>query len=86
LGGRGRWISEFDASLVYRESSRTARAIQRNPASKITKKTKQTNKQTKNKTKPFSTANGLSNRTAIRRARLPIFREEGCHSEGNFHL
>ena len=31
LGGRGRWISEFEASLVYRVSSRTARAIQRNP-------------------------------------------------------
>jgi hypothetical protein len=31
LGGRGRQISEFEASLVYRVSSRTARAIQRNP-------------------------------------------------------
>jgi hypothetical protein len=30
---RGRWISEFKASLVYRMSSRTARAIQRNPVS-----------------------------------------------------
>jgi hypothetical protein len=30
LGGRGRWISEFEASLVYRVSSRTARATQRN--------------------------------------------------------
>jgi hypothetical protein len=34
LGGRGRQISEFKASLVYRVSSRTARATQRNPASK----------------------------------------------------
>jgi hypothetical protein len=34
LGGRGRWISEFEASLVYRVSSRSARAIQRNPVSK----------------------------------------------------
>jgi hypothetical protein len=34
LGGRGREISEFEASLVYRVSSRTARAIQRNPVSK----------------------------------------------------
>ena len=33
-GGRGRWISEFVASLVYRVSSRTARATQRNPVSK----------------------------------------------------
>ena len=31
---RGRWISEFEASLVYRSSSRTARTIQRNPVSK----------------------------------------------------
>jgi ribosomal protein S19 len=29
LGGRGRRISELEASLVFRESSRTARAIQR---------------------------------------------------------
>jgi hypothetical protein len=45
LGGRGRQISEFEASLVYRVSSRTARATQRNPVST----NKQTNKQTKNK-------------------------------------
>jgi hypothetical protein len=44
LGGKGRWISEFEASLVYRVSSRTARAIQRNPVSK--NENKQTNKQT----------------------------------------
>jgi hypothetical protein len=34
LGGRGRRISEFKDSLVYKVSSRTARAIQRNPVSK----------------------------------------------------
>jgi hypothetical protein len=46
LGGRGRRISEFEASLVYRVSSRKARAAQRNPVSKNPKnKTKQTNKQ-----------------------------------------
>jgi hypothetical protein len=50
LGGRGRWISEFKASLVYRVSSRTARATQRNPVSK-----KQTNKQTKKKEKKKKT-------------------------------
>jgi hypothetical protein len=48
LGGRDRWISEFKASLVYKVSSRTARAIQRNPVSK--NKTKQ-NKHTKRKRK-----------------------------------
>jgi hypothetical protein len=43
LGGRGRWISEFDASLVYKMSPRTPRAIQRNTVSKKTK-TKQNKK------------------------------------------
>jgi hypothetical protein len=38
LGGRGRQISEFEASLVYKVSSRTARATQRNPVSKEKKK------------------------------------------------
>jgi hypothetical protein len=38
LGGRGRWISEFEASLVYKMSSRTAKTIQRNPVSKNQKK------------------------------------------------
>jgi hypothetical protein len=38
LGGRGRWISEFEASLVYRVSSRTPRATQRNPVLKKKKK------------------------------------------------
>jgi hypothetical protein len=33
LGGRGRQISEFKASLVYKVSSRTTRATQRNPVS-----------------------------------------------------
>jgi hypothetical protein len=44
LGGRGRQISEFEASLVYKVSSRTAKATQRNPVSK-----KQTNKQQQQK-------------------------------------
>jgi hypothetical protein len=40
LGGRGRRISEFEASLVYKVSSRTARAIQKNPALKNQKRKK----------------------------------------------
>ena len=40
LGGRGRQISEFEASLVYRVSFRTARATQRNHVSKKKAKTK----------------------------------------------
>jgi hypothetical protein len=51
LGGRARWISEFEASLVYRVSSRTAKATQRNPVSK-NKTNKQKKKQkTKNNNK-----------------------------------
>jgi hypothetical protein len=45
LGGRGRRISQFEASLVYRVSFRTARATHREPVSK----NKQTNKQRKRK-------------------------------------
>jgi hypothetical protein len=44
LGGRGRRISEFEASLVYKVSSRTDRAIQRNPVSKKRKKEKKKEK------------------------------------------
>jgi hypothetical protein len=40
LGGRGRRISEFEASLVCRVSSRTARATQRNSVLKEKEKRK----------------------------------------------
>jgi hypothetical protein len=43
LGGRDRRISEFQASLVYEVSSRTARAIERNLVSKPKTKTNQKN-------------------------------------------
>jgi hypothetical protein len=46
LGGRGRWISEFEASLVYRVSSRTA---QRNPVLKNHKKKERKEKKRKEK-------------------------------------
>ena len=39
MGGRGRWFSvESEASLVYKVSSRTFRATQRNPVLKTKKK------------------------------------------------
>jgi hypothetical protein len=50
LRGRGRWISEFEASLVYKVSSRTARAIQRNP---VSKNRKQKNQKTKKEVRRF---------------------------------
>jgi hypothetical protein len=43
LGGRGRQIPEFEASLVYRVSFRTAKAAKRNPVLK-----NNTNKETNN--------------------------------------
>jgi hypothetical protein len=40
LGGRGRRISEFEARVVYRVSSRIAKATQRIPVKKKKKKKK----------------------------------------------
>jgi hypothetical protein len=40
LGSRGRWISEFKASLVYIVSSRTARATKRDFLKNNKKQTK----------------------------------------------
>jgi hypothetical protein len=49
LEGRGRRISEFEASLVYRVSSKTARATQKNPVSKKPNQTKANKQKTKMK-------------------------------------
>jgi hypothetical protein len=66
LGGRGRWISEFEASLFYKVSSRTAKTIQGNPVSGKKKKQQQQKKQnkkqtTKNKQKKTKTKNPENN-------------------------
>jgi hypothetical protein len=55
LSGRGRQISEFEASLVYRVSSRTARATQRSPLSKTKQNKTKQNKTKQNKTKQNKT-------------------------------
>jgi hypothetical protein len=48
-GQRQAYLCEFEASLVYRVNSKTARTTQRNPVSKPKKpKQNKTNKQTKN--------------------------------------
>jgi hypothetical protein len=64
LGGRGRRISEFKASLVYKVSRRTATVIQRNPVFKKKQKTKKNfNKAIENLTayiKDYTTFCGLS--------------------------
>jgi hypothetical protein len=52
LVNRGRQISEFEASLVYRVSSTTPRTIQRNPVSRNkTKQNKNKNTNTNKKTR-----------------------------------
>ena len=47
LVSKGRWISEFEASLIYRPSSRTARATQRNPVLKKERKKEKTSKKSR---------------------------------------
>jgi hypothetical protein len=76
LGSRGRRISEFEASLVYKVSARTARATQRNPVSKKT-----TNKQTNKKQKNI---NILIDKTNERKSRgsHPVLNHQNMASTG----
>ena len=60
MGGRGRGISESEASLVYKVNSRIARAIQRNPVSK-----KQKQKQKKKKKRKGRTAKAKRTKNPI---------------------
>jgi hypothetical protein len=55
-GGRGRQVSEFEASLVYRVSSRTVRATRKTPSRK--KKTKKQNKNKKTQQQYLHTGRG----------------------------
>lgn len=52
---RDRLISELEASLVYKASSRTARATERNPVSKNQRPTNQPSKKQKTKKKNLCT-------------------------------
>jgi hypothetical protein len=68
LGGRGRWISEFKDSLVYRVSSRIARTAQRNPVSKKQKSKTKKKKKTKTKNqKPKKRKSSFSSTPIIHR-------------------
>jgi hypothetical protein len=53
LGGRGRRISEFEASLVYKVSSRTARATQNRTKTKTKKRKEKKRKEKKRNIKQF---------------------------------
>jgi hypothetical protein len=57
LGGRGRRIFEFEASLVYKVSSRTARDIQRNPV--LERQKEKTKKNPKNQKTTTTTTTAL---------------------------
>jgi hypothetical protein len=54
LGGRGRQIFEFEASLVYRVSSMTARATQRNLSQTTTTTPKKQTNTTQNNSQPVA--------------------------------
>jgi hypothetical protein len=76
LEGRSRWIPEFEASLVYKVSPRTARAIQRNPVSKKqnkTKKQKKTKKKQKKKQKQKQTKKEMSGKGKMYRLATRIY-------------
>jgi hypothetical protein len=70
LGGRGRWISEFEASLVYKVSSRTARAIQRNPVSK-----KKNKKKKKKKKKRIQIKSDLPASNDLIKKKIPLLKK-----------
>jgi hypothetical protein len=56
--GRQRQVNEFEASLVYRVSSRTARTTQRNPVSKSQKRKKKKKRKEKKEKKKAGVAGG----------------------------
>jgi hypothetical protein len=82
LGGRVRQISEFEASPVYRESSRTARATQRNPVSKTNQNQNQT--KTKQNKKDFETS--LETLPQTNKGGREGEREERSHHIGENHF
>jgi hypothetical protein len=65
LGGRGRRISEFEASLVYRVSSRTARTIYRETLSRKTKPNQNKTKNPKERKKERKKEKSLRLKLAI---------------------
>jgi hypothetical protein len=87
LGARGRQISEFKASLVYKVNSRTARFTQRNPVSKNkqtnnqnnNKKQKQTQNKTIKQTKTTKTTNETNKKPQVTEdAGKDVEKEEHC--------
>jgi hypothetical protein len=75
LGRQGSRISEFEASLVYKVSSRTARAVQSDPVSqtKKKKKNKTTSPHPLNKTTKLPKHRGSTGRVPFQHAHTPRF-------------
>jgi hypothetical protein len=69
LEGRGRQISEFKASLVYRVSPKAARATQRNPVLKNQTKPNQTKP---NQTKPNQTKQNKTKQNKTKQNKTPL--------------
>ena len=82
MRGRGRRISEFEASLVYKVSSGTARTIQRNPVSKKPKKPK--NQKTK-ETVDLLTKNLREIQSLNKVTELEVGRAENCLTQCSLH-
>jgi hypothetical protein len=68
----GRRISEFEDSLVYKVSSRTARAIQRNPVSSPPTPQKKRKRKKKKKDMFFPTCTTTTNKKKKRKLALNI--------------
>jgi hypothetical protein len=86
LGGRGRWISEFEASLVYRVSSRTPRHPGLHRETLSQKKNQKTKKQKQKQKVSWITRNILKAvhpdvEPHSRKASSPKLRQECCEFE-----
>jgi hypothetical protein len=79
LGGRDRRISEFKASLVYKVSSRTARATQRNPVSK--KQNNNNKKKNKNTPKKQKEKKETYVQMCYHKCKIPYLTLSGLHSK-----
>jgi hypothetical protein len=85
LGGRCRQISEFEASLVYKMSSRTARAIQRNPVLKKTnKQTTTTKKQNKKQNKTQKQTNKQTKTKKTLHSQMPFYKKIISQAAANY--
>jgi hypothetical protein len=65
LGGRGRWISEFEASLVYKSEFQDSQSYTEKPCLKKKKNKKITKNKKQNKTKQTTTTKKIDQRFKV---------------------